>query len=77
MKQLVAALAVLLLAPAIPGSGFGQEPYPNQTIRIVAPYPPGGGIDIIARLLAEPMREALGRPVIVENKPGASGMIGA
>jgi tripartite-type tricarboxylate transporter receptor subunit TctC len=53
------------------------QAFPTQPIRLVVPYPAGGGTDIMARLLVEPMREALGQPVIVENRPGAGGAVGA
>ena len=52
------------------------QAYPTQTIRIIAGYPAGGGIDIVARMLAEPLK-TLGQPVIVENRTGAAGMIAA
>lgn len=48
----------------------------NETLRIVVPYPAGGGSDVVARILAEKLKVALGRPVIVENKPGAGGRVG-
>jgi tripartite-type tricarboxylate transporter receptor subunit TctC len=51
--------------------------FPNKPIRFVVPYPPGGPLDQVARLLSEKMRDGLGQPVIVENKAGAGGNIGA
>jgi tripartite-type tricarboxylate transporter receptor subunit TctC len=65
-----AALSTLSL-PAL-----GQS-YPSRPIRMLVPYAAGGGQDIAARLLAEPLRAGLGQPVVVENRSGASGMIAA
>lgn len=72
LAALVAALATTL-APA----ASAQARYPSQPIRLIVPYPAGGGTDFFARSIAPGIGEALGQQVIVENRPGASGMIGA
>src|SRR5207237_5789180 len=68
--------AVLVLAAFAAGTSFSQT-YPAKPVRIVAPFAPGGGTDFIARLIAQKLTERLGQQVIVENKPGAGGNLGA
>ena len=70
MKFLVAA--VLCLA----GFSAAAQQYPSRTIRFIAGYPPGGGMDSVARALGERLSPRLGQPVVVENRPGAGGAIG-
>lgn len=55
----------------------GPSGWPRQSIRWLVPYPPGGGTDVLARTVAEAMRPALGQPIVIENKPGASTNIAA
>ena len=69
MRLLIAAL--LLCA----GSASAQT-YPSKPIRYIVPFPPGGSSDLIARAIAPKMSEKLGQPIIVENRPGAGGMLG-
>ena len=75
----VAALAALGASAA----AFGQanpgavSAYPQRTVRILVPTAPGGGTDIQARLIAKNFQEALGQAFVIENRQGASGMIGA
>jgi tripartite-type tricarboxylate transporter receptor subunit TctC len=57
-------------------TGLHAQAWPTKPIRLVAPFPPGSSIDIIARLLAEPMGQALGTTIVVENRPGAGGNVG-
>ncbi|HYG53833.1 MAG TPA: tripartite tricarboxylate transporter substrate binding protein [Burkholderiales bacterium] len=52
------------------------QPYPNQPIRMISPFPPGGSVDITARLIADPMAAQLGGKIVIENRSGASGNIG-
>lgn len=71
VRTLVALVATTLLASTAAAQGF-----PNKPIRFIVPYPPGGGTDIVARLIAPKMAEKLGQPVLIDNKPGASTIIG-
>ncbi|MBK1660330.1 tripartite tricarboxylate transporter substrate binding protein [Paracraurococcus ruber] len=66
----------LPLALAAGGAAAQTGAWPDRPIRLVAPYPPGGQTDLVSRWLAEQLRPVLPQPVIVENRPGAQGMIG-
>ena len=70
----VIALSVGLAAAV--GNAWGQATYPMKPIRMIAPFPPGAVVDNLCRTLAPSLAELLGQPVIVENRPGASGNIG-
>ena len=67
---------VVVLVLAASSLAWGQD-YPAKPVRVVVPYPPGGPTDVIVRVIANGLTESLGQPVIVENRAGASGMIGA
>ena len=66
-----------LIVALLAGTAAHAQPYPAKTIRIVVGFPPGGGTDIVTRLVAQKLTEAWKQQVIVENRPGATGMIGA
>jgi tripartite-type tricarboxylate transporter receptor subunit TctC len=70
------ALAIPLLA-GVAAPLAGAQDYPAKPIRFIVPYPPGGPLDGIARMMADKMKDGLGQPVIIDNKPGAGGNIGA
>lgn len=78
-RRLLLALAIALaaLAPAASAKAQTGAAYPNRAIKLVVPFPPGGGADFLGRLLAHKMGEALGQPIIVDNKPGAATSIGS
>ena len=71
---LAMALAVLAAGPVL-AQPIAAD-YPNQPVRLMVPWPPGGGVDTAARMIAKPLGDRLGRPIVVENRGGAAGNIG-
>ena len=76
LRRLAILAIALPVALAVPSIALAQT-YPTKQVRVIVPYPPGGSTDILARVLAEKLTPALGQQMIVENRAGATGMIGA
>src|SRR5687767_7815135 len=70
MKKILIALLCAFAIPAL------AQPYPAKPVRVIVPYPPGGGNDTLGRLFAAKLGERMGQPFLVENRPGAGTMIG-
>jgi len=72
LRMLTAAAVVALVPPAL-----GQSGYPNKTIKIIAPVQPGGGVDLVARTIADRLGRVLGQSIIVDNQSGGGGVVGS
>jgi tripartite-type tricarboxylate transporter receptor subunit TctC len=70
-------LIALVLCSIFVGAAGAQEAYPSRPVRFILPFPPGGGTDILGRLIAERLSAGLGQPVVTENRGGAGGNVGA
>src|SRR6478752_8942366 len=71
LRLAIAALAALVM------TGASAQPYPNRTVRVIIPFPPGGTLDALGRALAQKLSEQMGQTFVVENRPGGNGIIGA
>ena len=75
-RKFLGALAAGVAASLVPRA-FAQSGYPNKTIKIIAPVQPGGGVDLVARTIADRLGRALGQSIIVENLSGGGGVVGS
>jgi tripartite-type tricarboxylate transporter receptor subunit TctC len=75
-RDVLAALGGLPVAACFGGPARAEEAYPSRVVKIVVPFGPGGSTDIISRLIGKQLESATGKPFVIENKPGATGMIG-
>jgi tripartite-type tricarboxylate transporter receptor subunit TctC len=73
---ILAALMLAAVAASVVSAPASAQEYPNRTVMLVVPYPPGGGVDVLARVVAEKLSGVLGQQVIVDNRPGGSGLVG-
>ena len=75
VRRVLLVVAVLIAAnTAVPSQAQTSTPtWPNRPIRLVVPYPPGGAVDLIARLYGQGLSVRLGQPVVIENRPGSGG----
>src|SRR5262252_6552898 len=71
-----ATLLAFIACMALAGHAGAQATYPAKPIRLISPFPPGAVVDTLSRTLAAPLGEALGQPVVVENRTGAGGNVG-
>ncbi len=76
-RDLIAATTALMFTLALGAGSAVAQDYPNRPIKIVVGFAPGGGVDTVARLLGQEMSKSLGQSIVIENRPGAAGTIGA
>jgi tripartite-type tricarboxylate transporter receptor subunit TctC len=78
MRLIALRMIALLIAGAafVGATAIAQSNYPSRPVRIIVASEAGGGTDIVARILAERLRQSMGQPFIIENRPGAGGLIG-
>jgi tripartite-type tricarboxylate transporter receptor subunit TctC len=76
MKSVAGGLLVIACLAATPG-GVAAQDYPSRPVRMVVGFPPGGGTDVVARIISPKISELLGQPVVIENRPGATGTVAA
>jgi len=79
LPRVLRSLAIAVVLASFFGSiahAQGTDAYPSKPVRMVVPYAPGGPIDVWGRILAQKLSESLGRPVVLDNKPGANGIVG-
>lgn len=76
LRRAIILFGAIVGAAALATAPFAQAPYPNRPIRIIVPYTPGTGIDVLARVMGQKLGDRLKVAVVVENRPGASGNIG-
>jgi tripartite-type tricarboxylate transporter receptor subunit TctC len=72
MQSVLRLVLIGVLLTALPSRGDAQH-YPDRPIRLIAPFPAGGLVDVLARALGEELSKTLGQPIIIENRPGAGG----
>ncbi|HET9653391.1 MAG TPA: tripartite tricarboxylate transporter substrate binding protein, partial [Usitatibacter sp.] len=72
MKSRLFAISALLAL----SFAASAQPWPSKPVKVIVPYPPGGAVDVVVRRVAQKLSDDLGQPFVVENKPGASGLIG-
>jgi tripartite-type tricarboxylate transporter receptor subunit TctC len=76
LQSVIRAVSVAIALLAAPLTQAAAQPYPSHSITLIVPYPPGGGVDLVGRLVGQQLSASLGQQVIVENRAGAGGMIG-
>lgn len=75
-RSFITTLAATAAASTLPGSAYGQSSWPSQPIRMIAPFPAGGSVDVLTRIIGERLKDRLGGNWVVENRPGAGGNVG-
>lgn len=76
-RKVLGGVVAFATAPALARAQRGVDSFPNQPLKLVVPYAPGGTTDLVARMLAQGLGERLGQPVIIENRPGAGATLGS
>ena len=76
MRKLMTAIMAACVLTIAGGANVSAQEWPQRPIRIIVAFGPGGGADIVSRILAQSMQEKLGQPIVIENRPGAAGTIG-
>src|SRR5436853_2483949 len=77
MRRAIAYVTVVLIVATVVAAAQAQENYPNRAVHVLAAAAPGGNPDVLARLLSQRLSEVLGQPFVVENVPGAGGILAA
>jgi tripartite-type tricarboxylate transporter receptor subunit TctC len=77
MKKITLLAVCAAISMAIAAPLVSAQAYPNKTVKVIIPFPPGGTLDFVGRMLAQKLSDQTGQPFVVENKPGGNGIIGA